>query len=223
MICINCLTDMNQAVSWHSLGKRQHLGYCADCEPKLKIITGPVCPDCGRSMLTGEVCHDCRERKHKSLTYNRSLYHYDEACKDLLTLCKYRYHYHALTPLKRDINQGFLQHYGKIKQVTLVPVPVSIERMEERLFNQSELIASMINRPVLSLLNKHHTDKQALKTRKERLDLANPFYLTEDQSLPKGPIVLIDDVYTTGTTIHHAANVLKTAGMSEIYSFTLAR
>ena len=223
MKCLICFTDCDQVVSWRSLGNRQRLGYCADCEPKLKKLTGLVCPDCGRDMLTGEVCHDCRERKGKSLSYNRSLYHYDEACKELLALCKYRYHYHALTPLKREINHGFLQHYGKLKRVTLVPVPVSTERMEERLFNQSALIASMINRPVLALLDKHHTEKQALKTRKERLEIANPFYLTEGNPLPKGPIVLIDDVYTTGTTIHHAANVLKTAGISEIYSFTLAR
>ncbi|GEM01724.1 competence protein ComFC [Halolactibacillus halophilus] len=223
MKCLICLTDMNQAISWQSLGKRQRYGYCADCEPKLKLITGPVCPDCGRHVSTGAMCHDCKERRGKSLSYNRSLYHYDGASKALLTLCKYRYHYHALTPLKREINQGFLQHYGKLKQATLVPVPVSTKRMEERLFNQAALIASLINRPALSLLDKHHTGKQALKTRQERLDLANPFYLTEGKSLPKGPIVLIDDVYTTGTTIHHAANVLKTAGISEIYSFTLAR
>ena len=89
MKCLICFTDCDQVVSWRSLGNRQQLGYCADCEPKLKKLTGLVCPDCGRSMLAGEVCHDCRERKGKSLSYNRSLYHYDEACKALLASVSY--------------------------------------------------------------------------------------------------------------------------------------
>lgn len=223
MKCLNCLTEMDTQVSWQSIGQKNGLAYCADCQPKLKRIVGIICPDCGRCMPTRERCGDCQERVTKSLSYNRSLYHYNDACKQLLALCKYRYHYHALIPMKQEIHQGFLQQYLQLKKVTLVPIPLSTERMEERLFNQSTLIASMINRPMLPLLHKHHTDKQALKSRKERLDTVNPFYLTEGYVLPKGPIILIDDVYTTGTTIHHAANVLKKAGMDEIYSFTLAR
>jgi competence protein ComFC len=218
-----CLTAIDQSVSWESIGKRQKLAYCANCRPQLNMIRGAVCRHCGRLRINDTVCHDCQVREASGLSYNRSVYHYDEACKQLLALCKYRYHYHALTPFKREINQRFLHHYGKLKKVTLVPVPVSTERIDERLFNQSALLASMIERRTRPLLKKHHTEKQALKTKDDRLRLMNPFYLAEDQVLPKGVIVLIDDVYTTGTTIHHAANVLKSAGFNEIYSFTLAR
>lgn len=223
MKCLKCLTEIEKKVSWRSLVHHKDLSYCVECKPKLEKLTGCLCPTCGKEMTEATLCKDCIERKTSAILYNRSLYRYNEESKALIALCKYQYHYHALTPFASEINQCFSASFRGVKKLTLIPIPLSEEGMSERLFNQTELIASMIKRPRQSILKRYHADKQALKTRKERLASNNPFYIDEDINQLKGAVVLIDDVYTTGTTIHHAANVLEKHGVTDIYSFTLAR
>lgn len=223
MRCLLCFMTIEEDVRWHTLFQSKTYQYCDACRPHLKKITGPICESCGRPQTTNKLCPDCVKRPHALRVYNRALYYYDAPMQKLLATCKYRHHYHALAPLKQTVNQSFLTYYKSVKHITLIPIPVSNERMEERLFNQAAVIAHMINRPVFHGLKRVHQEKQAKKNRKERLNTANPFYLAPHITLPKGPVVLIDDVYTTGTTIHHAANVLHKAGIGAIYSFTLAR
>ena len=64
--------------------------------------------------------------------------------------------------------------------------------------------------------------KQSEKTRQERLQLKQPFKVKENVGVPK-KVLLVDDVYTTGATIHLAAKVLKETGVEEVESLTLFR
>ncbi|SFO86915.1 competence protein ComFC [Halolactibacillus alkaliphilus] len=223
MRCLLCFKSIEQAVSWHTLFQPVTAQYCAACRPHLTKITGAYCKRCHRPQAKTKTCSDCAKRNQPALLYNRSVYCYDAAMKDMLIICKYRHHYHALSSLTKPVRQAFFNQFKTVKHLTLIPIPVSDERMEERLFNQATIISAMIPRPVFFGLKRHHQEKQAKKNRKQRLQTPNPFYLDPHLPLPTGPVVLIDDVYTTGTTLHHAANVLAEAGIEAIYSFTLAR
>ncbi|WP_238651138.1 ComF family protein [Paenibacillus piscarius] len=133
----------------------------------------------------------------------------------------------------------------------LVPVPVSAARLAERGFNQAEQLAGALTRrrgvPQLPLLVRtHHTAKQSFKSRSERLaDMKHAFTGNTDSavlqtlrshvdasSLQPGQrplqIVLIDDIYTTGSTIRACAEALQQLCGSqgytaEIYALTWAR
>lgn len=131
----------------------------------------------------------------------------------------------------------------------LVPVPVSDSRLVERGFNQAERLAVELSRrtgiPLLPLLIRtHHTGKQSFKGRAERLsDMKHAFApnssLQEEyfqwlsritDSLPTRPIriIIVDDIYTTGSTIRACAESVRhmtenCSFSSEIYSLTWAR
>jgi predicted amidophosphoribosyltransferase len=131
----------------------------------------------------------------------------------------------------------------------LVPVPVSDARLAERGFNQAERLADVVSRlrgiPQLPLLIRtHHTGKQSFKSRAERLaDMKYAFGVNPDESVrlqleawlntaeaQTGPlqIIVVDDIYTTGSTIRACAETIRTlcAGYgqaAEIYSLTWAR
>lgn len=140
----------------------------------------------------------------------------------------------------------------------LVPVPVSGARLAERGFNQAERLAQFLsvrrNIPVMELLVRaHHTGKQSFKTRAERLAdmrrafVPNPVWANEfaekllfstrsaswnmvhsTACSPPLKIIIVDDIYTTGSTIRACADVLQkmvsSAGCeAEIYSLTWAR
>ncbi|WP_341348688.1 ComF family protein [Paenibacillus sp. FSL H3-0469] len=134
----------------------------------------------------------------------------------------------------------------------LVPVPVSAVRLSERGFNQAERLAEVVSLrrgvPQLPLLVRtHHTAKQSFKSRRERLaDMKHAFAGNTDSAvlqslseylhshathqLEQRPlqIIIVDDIYTTGSTIRACAGALQQLCRSldctaEIYSLTWAR
>ncbi len=123
----------------------------------------------------------------------------------------------------------FAEQWKKLRQdhpnAIFCPIPLSNERLIERGFNQvSEMLEAAAVDYRLLLDRKHHATPQAKKTRKERLAGIQPFVLAVDPSLIKGQtIFLIDDVYTTGQTLFHAASCLLPHQPNEIYTYSLAR
>lgn len=129
----------------------------------------------------------------------------------------------------------------------LIPVPVSDSRLIERGFNQAERLADVLSRlrriPQLPLLIRtHHTGKQSFKSRGERItDMKHAFAANEvvkkefahwldSLSLLARPlrIIIIDDIYTTGSTIRACAEIVQQITRdcgyeAEIYSLTWAR
>lgn len=125
-------------------------------------------------------------------------------------------------------------------QPYLTFVPLSQERLAERGFNQAEQLArrlgAKIKLPVVDLLVRHrHTDKQSHKTRSARLqDLEHVFALRTDLSRASFPmlrqgggplrIYIVDDVYTTGSTLIQCASAIQRVWPSvEVFGLTWAR
>jgi len=123
----------------------------------------------------------------------------------------------------------------RAKDITLLTyVPLSSQRLEERDFNQAELFArglgAAFRLPVVPLLERtRHTGKQSYKTREERIhDLRGVFVaepsVVERLAADHHHIIIVDDVYTTGSTMNECARVIKEATpRSRVFSLTWAR
>lgn len=112
----------------------------------------------------------------------------------------------------------------------IIPVPLHRRRLAERGYNQAEIIAGyvggIINRPVDSsfLVRARSTKQQAKLTRAERItNITDAFVCYPSTKITGQKILLIDDVYTTGSTVYECAEVLRTAGAQTVSVFTLAR
>ena len=111
----------------------------------------------------------------------------------------------------------------------LVPVPLHWQRYMQRGYNQSEVLAKMLakylNIPVKSPLKRiRHTTRQATLSREERLkNLKDAFAVPHPEKVSGKTVLLIDDVLTTGSTLHACAEALRLAGASDIKVFTAAR
>jgi len=113
----------------------------------------------------------------------------------------------------------------------LIPIPMSAERRRERGFNQTELLASLIEKQSGAafsynprLLEKiRHTSPQAELSRAERLDnLTGAYRVSDPESIRGKNIIVIDDVATTGSILREATRILKISGAREIIAFTIA-
>jgi len=112
----------------------------------------------------------------------------------------------------------------------VVPIPLHRKKLRERGFNQAELIAKVVAKHLQVRLTKGNlkrtkaTITQTSLDRKERRrNLREAFTVKNRDGFQAKNVLLVDDVYTTGTTIKEAAKVLKEAGVKEVYVFALAR
>ena len=112
----------------------------------------------------------------------------------------------------------------------IVPVPLHIKRLKKRGFNQALLLARiffpehhhLINFSVLQ--RKRNTSPQTGMDGKERRrNMKNAFVVVDERSVLGKAVLLIDDVFTTGTTVNECARVLKRSGAKEVKVLTLAR
>ena len=105
----------------------------------------------------------------------------------------------------------------------IIPVPLFPSRERARGFNQAELIAARLGRPISThvLRRRKNTPSQTGLSRNERKrNLASAF---EVRSGVKGTLIVVDDVYTTGSTMNEIARTLKRAGAERVEVLTVAR
>jgi competence protein ComFC len=234
MNCLICHTPYNPMVSWrHLLTLKEEDCLCSKCRNAFMRINGEICDICGRpfaglepSHRQGRLCTDCVRWQEDDewkdvLTKNRSVYMYNEWMKEVVALWKFRGDYAMVKAFQEEFRREFYRHFDHT--FLIVPIPLSAERLYERGFNQAKALAELLNLPIHDLLTRHHLEKQSKKSRRERLRTENVFQLSGKTSLQDKHIVLIDDIYTTGTTLRHAAKVLLKAGAASVSSFTLAR
>lgn len=113
--------------------------------------------------------------------------------------------------------------------VVLMPVPLSLERMKERGFNQAELLARQLagqRRLPLATLALHrarHTPSQVGLNRAQRLQNVNGAFTADPALVCNHNVILIDDVCTTGATLGACAHALTEAGAAQVWAYTLAR
>lgn len=206
---------------------------CSPCEEKLQIISEPRCKKCSKPIERdqNEYCNDC-ERKDYHFEQGYSLWVYDLAMKKSISDFKY---YNKKEYAKYYIEQ-ITKAYGKsIKKLALdliVPVPLHKSKYRERGYNQAEILANGIGKeldiPVLPhlLIRNKKTLPQKQLSDKERLKNLQEAFIFNDIVAREYPkrlkrLLLVDDIYTTGSTIEACTNVLMRHGVDKVYFITL--
>ena len=188
------------------------------------------CPLCGLEAATqGASCRDCWQ----SLPWLKASVQRHEL--EIFAACHYAY------PIDRIIQQFKYEqqlHYQDLlaaclKQVKLpkvnaiVPMPISTERLLERGYNQSLLLAKQfsqeLNIPVWQPITRQHQHRQKGLSRLERLDhLEQQFQVTTPCTKIYKRVLIVDDVVTTGSSIHALQHALTQLGCQQIYAVCVA-
>lgn len=221
MKCIYCEGSFVQPFSLQSFLFQKKEVCCEQCMNMFEKIEGPICKKCGRSVKNVEYCDDCISMKGQSLSYNRSIFHYTEEMKEWINRYKF---YGDVTLSKmfiKDLRECYEKYFNHIKMI--VPIPLSEERLLERGFNQVEILANEAGFQLNVCLKRIHSEKQSKLSKIERLNRKQVFSYFADEKIKNEPILILDDVYTTGKTVRDAATILLQSGASEVFSLTLVR
>jgi len=226
LYCLWCEDEIVLQVSWiNFIGREQQNEICTQCAKQLVELNGKRCLKCSRETSESN-CYDCERwdlfyNQRDPLTWNYSIFHYNSFIKEVITQWKYRGDYALVKIFKNAIIKQFKYFVTKVEHpYIVVPIPLSEERLYERGFNQAEMLANFLSGMKIMALTRNTNTKQATKTKIERIQSDNPFKLIKRLNKP---VVLVDDIYTTGRTLRHAAQLLQQNGCNEIYALTLCR
>ena len=197
---------------------------CPSCVPKLSLVKPPVCKKCGKEVLdeTVEFCEDCMVHRH-AFEYGMALLHYDETARNSVTQIKYHNKREYLDFYAGAIAVRFGRRIRRMGVDALVPVPVHASRRRVRGFNQAELLADAIGerlgipvRPEMLIRDRRTKPQKELSPAERLKNLSGAFASGE---IPAGvqSVLLVDDIYTTGSTIEACARALRKAGVERVY------
>lgn len=206
---------------------------CERCAEKPARIAAPFCQVCSEPFdgaITGVfTCSNCAGRK----------LHFDCAVapmrsrgivRDFIHRFKYERDYFLRHPLANWAAEGLEdERIARRPFDALVPVPLHPARRREREFNQAEALAELLalraGTPVLPALQRiRYTTTQTRLDRNERMEnLRGAFRVRHPAAVKSRHLLLVDDVFTTGSTVDECARVLRHAGAASVRALTVAR
>lgn len=205
---------------------------CGTCQAKPIRIREPRCKKCSKPISSGELeyCYDCSTREfHYEKGF--SLWLYDEVMKDSIVRFKYKGCKEYADFYVRELGKYLGEEIRAIGPDLLLPVPVHKDRRRQRGYNQAELLAlglgQLLNIKVKTdvLVRTIKTKPQKELSNKERAQNLEKAFAISDSYVnfisKFHKLMIIDDIYTTGSTIEACAKVLQKAGAHEIYFITL--
>lgn len=161
---------------------------------------------------------------------------YEGGLRDLIQLLKYERVKPAASVLGRMLAEAIqdLEPSFEDGEVLVVPVPLHTGKFRERGFNQAELIAlaALKGWPAGGRLRlqggvlerRRETSSQTgLTSHQRRENIRGAFAVAKPQDANGRQFLVVDDVFTTGTTVSECARVLRRAGASKVFVATVAR
>ena len=206
---------------------------CSDCWAKTRIFAGTetLCNKCGAFLFGGGASRDgLRCRKCGEDNYERAFAVgiYEHALSTSVLHLKRTPH------IPRRLKTLLADAFDRIpanRDITIIPVPLSLRRRRERGFNQAAIIAEIVANHVgavadeMSLVRKLHTPMhRAGMDRKARsLTVKHAFEVVRPKLIENRNVLLVDDVFTSGETASMCAGVLKRSGAATVNVLTIAR
>lgn len=215
---------------------------CRACQAQLEVSREAVCPVCGRLAVGGKTHPGCR--KGWRLDGMVGIWAYQGVTREMVKTLKYRFVSDltgevialAKKVLEEEARRKYLEFWRFMgKEPVVIPVPLHRDRWRWRGFNQAAVLGRELARvwqlpfSVKILIRKKPTRPQVeLKGKARTKNIQGAFALIPLLKSRRKPLggkdfLLIDDVWTTGSTMRECCRVLKRGGAREIWGLTLAR
>ncbi|MBI2990480.1 MAG: ComF family protein [Candidatus Magasanikbacteria bacterium] len=211
---------------------KEGLALCDTCYLKIDKHLVLCCPVCHEPNLRGAPCFFCVADSCLDQQIACAPYDSKGLLAQVLHQFKYAYVYEFNSVLGRIIDETKIICSDFLFPIDYcVPIPLHKRRYAERGYNQSYIIAQSFNRHLPFqlrsdfLLRFLKTKQQAILSKEERKrNVADAFRVTKPVETKGKSILLVDDVYTTGSTMQAAARALKEQGGAlHVMGFSLAR
>lgn len=201
---------------------------CPACQGKLSFVKPPVCKKCGKEIESeaAEYCYDCG-RHRRTYEYGAALINYNEISGRSMAAVKYKNRREYLDYYAREAAKRLGGVLEEMAADCLIPVPVHPARYRLRGYNQALVLADKLGKemgipvcPGILKRNKNTEPQKELGSKGRLKNLEKAFTVGR---IPEGMdrVILVDDIYTTGSTIEACTRALKAAGIKKVYYFAV--
>ena len=209
-----------------SAGKKhstEHNGICKACREKLPYIGEVRCMCCGKPLTdpAEEYCYDCTRQKHLFVD-GRSLWVHKDAVENAVYAMKYQNRRIYGQTFGKEMAEHFLPYLWERKITLIVPVPLHSRRKRKRGFNQAQELGIRLSAKTGIPMRNEFLKRTKKTLPQKELDAGARLKNLEQAfvcgRLPSGirTVLLVDDIYTTGSTMEACSRALKNAGAERI-------
>lgn len=197
---------------------------CPPCRKRVSFIGEPRCKKCGKALMfeEKEYCENCTGQEHR-FTYGVALMEYDRVARKILSDLKYRNRRDNADYVAAEMAVRLSEEIRGMRADVLIPVPVHPRRKRVRGFNQAELLAKCLGErleiPVRTdlLVRVKNTRPQKELGSLGRLNNLLSAFAVKQRDRNFDRVVLVDDIYTTGSTAEACTRVLMAAGVGQVF------
>lgn len=216
--CVNCGSIL------HGFGTF----LCKKCRGKLPYIGESYCLKCGKYLEDSEeeLCEDCRKRQHL-FVQNRGVFRYDQNMKQMIYRFKYQNQRYYAEFLGQEVVRVLGRQIRNWGIDGMIPVPLHKSRQRIRGFNQAEEVLKEVGAELkipiynrLIIRQKKTLPQKLLNEKGREKNLKNAFKMVDYSVKLKG-VLLLDDIYTTGSTLDAMTKTLLEAGVERVYALCL--
>ena len=200
---------------------------CPACLKQLSFVSSPACMKCGKEIGSRdqEYCADCIRRK-KSFTRGFALLNYDSRAAVSMAAVKYHNKREYLDFYARAAALRFEKQFRQAGIQVIVPVPVHASRLKTRGFNQAAVLAEKLSAELgipweELLIRVKKTDPQKSLGSAERLKKLRGAFEAEQEAGKWERVLLVDDIYTTGSTAEICSRALLKTGVKQVFVFAV--
>jgi ComF family protein len=203
---------------------------CETCKREVVVIKAPFCNQCGKRLESGEkiICKDCKKTNHQ-FEQGASIFVYEGKLRKSLHQFKYENARVYADYYGEEALRACGERLLEWKPECIVPVPMYRKKEQRRGYNQAEVFGrSLAKRTGIPLcrdllIRKKNTKPQKGLTDERRYNnLKNAFGVNREQAKQFRTILLVDDIYTTGSTMNACAGLLKKAGVEKVFFLCIA-
>lgn len=210
-------------------GKVSRQAICKVCAKKIEYVEEPRCKKCGKPVRyeEQEYCFDCQKKE----------FHYEQGKniwlhKFPVNWSIYQFKYQNRRIYGKFYAQELYRLYGTFFKEwridAIIPIPLHKRRKRIRGYNQADILAKHLGKlagiPVkdkVMMRVKYTKPQKQLNDKERRRNLQQAFRVVKHWK-PVEHVLLVDDIYTTGSTIDAVAEVLKNAGVQKVFFFTIS-
>ena len=201
---------------------------CASCRDQIAFVREPVCQCCGKPVLNWEVerCYDC-SRHHRSFQNGISLMLYDEVGRATMKGFKFQGRQEYAAYYIEEIVSRYKTKLEKLQADAILPVPVHISKRRSRGYNQAELLGKELSERLgipmytdILVRERRTTAQKELNASERQRNLESAMQVKGDVSGLER-VILVDDIFTTGSTMEACTRVLRRAGIPWVFPVTV--